>query len=178
MDTKKLEKVLNEDGIIFLTYGGFLTQSLIVGMTEALEKESEYSDIGSKTSHNIFAIFIELSQNMMNYTKSRQPDTRRFDSKGMIIVGKNSQEQYYVLSQNPVGLDDKNKMDSKLQEIVNTDLEGVKKLYKEARRSGKYSHSKGGGIGFYEIAKRSHQIDYDFESLGGDTFNFKFKATL
>jgi len=178
MDTTKLEKILNEDGIVFLTYGGFLTQSLIVGMTEALQKESQHSDIGSKTSHNIFAIFIELSQNIMNYSKSRQKDALRYDSKGMIIVGKNPQNHYYVLSQNVVRLDDKTKMESKLEEIVNADLEGVKKLYKEARRSGKYRHSMGGGIGFYEIAKRCSRIDYRFETLANDNYYFKFKATL
>ena len=36
-----LSSVLDEDGIIFLAYGGLFTQPLIAGMTEALEKESE-----------------------------------------------------------------------------------------------------------------------------------------
>jgi len=178
MDTKRLEKILNDDGIVFLTYGGFLTQSLIVGMTEALEKESEYSDLSMKTSHNIFTIFIELAQNMMNYTKSRQQGDVKFDPKAMIIVGKNSEDKYYIISQNIILASDKNNVEPKLQEIVATDIEGIKKLYKEARRSGKYRHSKGGGIGFYEIAKRSSKIKYDFEALNNNTFNFKFKAIL
>ena len=38
-DLRALEAILEEDGIVFLSYGGFLTQSLIVGMTEALDGE-------------------------------------------------------------------------------------------------------------------------------------------
>jgi len=178
IDTKRLELILEEDGIVFLTYGGFLTQSLIVGMTEALEKESEYADLSMKTSNNIFTIFIELSQNMMNYSKSHLEGDEKFDPKGMIVVGKNSQDSYYILSQNIISIDDRNKIEPKLQEIVNTDLEGVKKLYKEARRSGRNTHSKGGGIGFYEIAKKSSNIMYDFTSINEDKFYFRFKAVL
>lgn len=178
MDTKRLEKILEEDGIVFLTYGGFLTQSLIVGMTEALEKESLYSEISMKTSNNIFTIFIELSQNMMNYAKSNQARNEKFDPKGMIIVGKNTEEQYYLLSQNIVALEDKNQIEPRLKEILSTDLAGIKKLYKEARRSGKHSHERGGGIGFYEIAKRCSSIQYHFDALNDDKFYFKFKAIL
>jgi len=178
MDTKRLEKILNEDGIVFLTYGGFLTQSLIVGMTEALEKESENAEISKKTSNNIFTIFIELSQNMMNYSKSHQQGDLKFDPKGMIVVGKNTRDRYYVLSQNIIAIEDKNNIEPKLQEILATDLDGVKKLYKEARRSGKHSHSKGGGIGLYEVAKRCSSIKYDFEAINSDKFYFKFKAVL
>lgn len=178
MDTKRLESILEEDGIVFLTYGGFLTQSLVVGMTEALERESEHAELSVSLSMNIFTIFIELSQNMMNYSKSIRENDKRFDPKGLIVVGKNSANEYYILSQNIVDLDDKNKIEPKLQTIAETDLEGIRKLYKDARRSGKDKHGKGGGIGFYEIAKRASRIEYDFTPIQDDKFYFKFKAVL
>jgi len=128
MDTKQLESLLEEDGIIFLTYGGSLTQSLIVGMTEALERESESSDMGMKVSNNIFTIFIELSQNMMNYSKMVSDSENGFDSKGMIIVGKNSNSQYYIISQNIIDIYDKEKIEQKLQKIKESDLAQIKKL--------------------------------------------------
>ncbi len=179
VDTKKLEALLEQDGIVFLTYASFITQSLIVGMTEALEKESETSDLSMKTSNNMFTIFIELSQNMMNYTKKIEINGKEFDPKGMVIVGRNDNEHYYLLSQNVVSTEDKARLEPKLQTIMDTDLAGIKKLYKEARRSGKDKHgNSGGGIGFYEIAKRCKNIEYDFMPISDNRFNFRFKAVM
>ena len=178
MHTNELEKILQEDGIVFLTYGGFLTQSLIVGMTEALEKESENEELSMKIANNIFTIFIELSQNMMNYSKKLSKDEEGFDPKGMIVVGKNKSGNYYIMSRNIVDINDKNKIEPKLKTIKECDLSEIKKLYREARKSGKDTHHKGGGIGFYEIAKRASSIEYDFVPINEKKFYFVFKATL
>jgi len=178
MDMKKLESVLEESGIVFLTYGGFITQSLIVGMTEALERESKEAELSMKQANSIFTIFIELAQNMMNYSRTLKEGSDGFDPKGMIVVGKNDQDHYYVLSRNIVNLSDREKMEPKLKAILDTDAEGVKKLYKEARRSGRNTHAKGGGIGFYEIAKRCQSIEYEFYPLSDNKFYFIFKALL
>lgn len=178
MNTKKLEAILEEDGIVFLTYGGFLTQSLIVGMTEALEKESQSSDLSMSISNNIFTIFIELSQNMMNYSKAILESENKFDPKGMIIVGKDASGCYYIMSQNVIDVHDKEKIEPKLQKIQDSDLAEVRRLYKEARRSGKDAHHKGGGIGFYEIAKKSRRIEYSFVPINETKYYFKFKAIL
>ena len=164
--TKELEGILQEDGIIFLTYGGFLTQSLIVGMTEALEKETESSDLSMKIAGNIFTVFIELAQNMMNYSK--RVESEGFDPKGLIIVGKNSQGKYYILSQNVLDEKDKQKMIPRLELAKNSSKEELKKLYREARKSGKNTHAKGGGIGFLEIARRSESIEYEFNHIQDD----------
>ncbi len=178
MDVSKLQAILENDGIVFLSYGGFLTQSLIVGMTEALEKETETAAINMKTANNIYTIFIELSQNMMTYSLSPEEGEQRSDANGLILVGKQQDDSYYLLSQNVMGLEGKEKLEKKLQGILETDLAGIKKLYREARRSGKDTHSKGGGIGFYEIAKRCRSIEFDFKPLNNDKFTFKFKANI
>ena len=36
MNIHSIQKIVEKDGIVFLTYGGFLSQTLIAGMTEAL----------------------------------------------------------------------------------------------------------------------------------------------
>jgi len=180
MDTRKIEALVEEDGILLLAYGGNLTQSLIVGMTEALEKENEESDMSKRVYYNIFAIFIELSQNMMNYSKKALEGANAFDSKGMIIIGKNPQEQYYIISQNIVNEDDKKKIETKLEEIKSCSQEEIRRLYRETRRKSKDPDSKGGGIGFYEIAKRATGIEYEFAPIDGSNgkYYFKLKVTV
>jgi hypothetical protein len=178
MDTKKLEGILEEDGIVFLTYGGFITQSLIAGMTEALEKESEQNELSQRVANNIFTIFIELSQNMMNYSKSKKEEDKNFDPKGLIVVGKNNEDDYYILSQNILDKTDRAKILPKLQDITTLDQEGIKLKYRELRKSGRDQHGKGAGIGFYEIAKRCQEVEFEFTPINEEKFYFKFKAII
>lgn len=174
MNVDNIQNMVDEDGIIFLSYGGFLTQTLIAGMTEALEKEADHHDLGMGVSSNIFTIFIELSQNVMNYSKSKAIDSNEVKSQGLIVVGKDEEGNYYIHSQNIVGIEDKEKMEPRLIDVTTLNRDEIKKKYRELRRSGKDSHGKGGGIGFYEIAKRSSEVKYEFKEINKNKYYFHF----
>lgn len=176
MDINEIQNIVNKDGIVFLTYGGFLSQTLIAGMTEALEKEAQYSDLSISDSSNIFTIFIELSQNMMNYSK--HVNAEELKSEGLIVVGKDQNNNFYIHSQNIVADVDKEKIEPKLIEIKSLDRDGIKKRYRELRRSGKNTHGKGGGIGFYEIAKRCQEVNYEFNKINENRYYFHFQAII
>jgi hypothetical protein len=176
IQTRQLEEILEDDGIIFLTYGGFFTQSIISGMTEVLEKEVTESNLPMKISHNIYVVFIELAQNIMNYSKKLK-DSGKFDPKGLIYVGKQDNE-YFVISQNIISLEDKNKLEPILKNIQKLSKDEIKQLYRKTRREGKEKHSKGGGLGFLEIAKKVSSIEFQFEKIQEQRYYFKFYTTL
>lgn len=178
MNINEVQKLVEDDGIIFLSYGGFLSQALISSMTEALEKEAEASDVSMGISSNIFTIFIELSQNMMNYSKSSELNNNNIEPGGLIVVSKDNEGNYYINSQNIISDDDKAIMEPKLLEVTTLNRDDIKKRYKELRRSGKNSHEKGGGIGFYEIAKRCNEIDYTFTKINENKFYFHIKTKI
>jgi len=178
MNINKVQEIVDKDGIIFLSYGGYISQFLISGMTEALEKEAEVNEISMSVSNNLFTIFIELSQNMMNYSKSIDDSTLIANPQGLIIVSKDDEENYYIHSQNIVSLEDKEKVEPKLLEIQTLDKDGIKKRYRELRKSGQNTHGKGGGIGFYEIAKKCDKIEYKFTKINEDRFYFHIKTTI
>lgn len=178
MNIDEIRGIVDREGIVFLTYGGFLSQALIAGMTEALEKEAINNDLSMGESNNIFTIFIELAQNMMNYSKTKLENCEKVESEGLIVVGRASDNLYFIQSQNIVSLTDKEKISPKLEEILTLDRDGIKKRYRELRRSGKNTHDKGGGIGFYEIGKRADKIEYDFKNINEDKFYFQFKAYI
>jgi len=177
MQLHQIQNIVEQDGIVFLTYGGFLTQTLITAMTEALEKEAQNNDLAMGTSTNIFTIFIELSQNMMNYAKAKEQDETNAQSQGLIVVGKDS-ERYFIHSQNIVTKADKDKIAPLLKQIQTMSREEIKKAYRKLRKSGKNTHAKGGGIGFYEVAKRSSSIDYEFTPINSEKYYFHFIATV
>ena len=178
MKISQIRQMVEDDGIIFLTYGGSFSQELISALTEALEKETLQNNVNIGISNNIFTIFIELSQNMMNYSKNSKPNNREISPGGLIIVSKDDNENYYVDSQNIVSIDDKEIIEPKLKEILLLNRDEIKKKYRELRRSGKDTHAKGGGIGFYEIAKRCDELHYDFGVINEDKFYFHVKTKI
>ena len=178
MNLNEIQSLIKNDGIIFLSYGGFLSQTLIAGMTEALEKETEASDVSMGISNNIFVIFIELSQNMMNYSKTKEANCSDIDPAGLIIVSKDKLGNYFIHSQNIISAKDKELIEPKLKEVISLDKDSIKKRYRELRRSGKNTHGKGGGIGFFEIAKRCTELEYDFKEINEDRFYFHIKTQI
>ncbi len=170
---QKMESILDKDNIIFLNYGGIFTQSLIAGMTGVLEKEVEEAELSMSKSNNIFVVFIELAQNVMNYSKS----IKSKNPKAIIYVGKQDGD-YFVCSQNIITLEDKNRIQPLLEQVKNSSKDEIKKLYREVRRSGKCSHEKGGGLGFLEIGKKVQSLEYSFEELENNKFCYKICTTI
>jgi hypothetical protein len=179
MNINAIKEMTEKGGIVFLTYAGFLSQTLIAGMTDALEKEAEHGGLGMTESTNVFTIFIEIAQNIMNYAKAKSGEGTQNKPEGLIVVGKcDNGNCYYVQSQNNVDEQDKIKIQERLDEILTMDTETLKKRYRELRKSGRDSHEKGGGIGFYEIAKRCQRVEYAFLPAGNNQFAFQFKAVI
>ena len=83
----------------------------------------------------------------------------------MIVVGKDEEGNYYIHSQNIIGNDDRNKIEPRLKDIDSLNRDEIKKKYRELRRSGNGKHGQGSGIGFYEIAKISDEIQYEFKEI-------------
>jgi hypothetical protein len=174
-----IKDIFESEGIVFLVYTGFLSQAVISAMTSSLEKEAEHGGLGMSESTSIYTVFIEMAQNIMNYSRAKWDDSNEPKPEGLIIVGKYNQGAgYYVQAQNVVYAADKAKIEPKLQEIQRMDLDDIKKRYREVRKSGRDTHAKGGGIGFYEIAKRCSHIEFQFKPVDGDKFEFCLTANI
>ncbi|PJC85610.1 hypothetical protein CSW98_13595 [Vibrio sp. HA2012] len=175
-----LEQMLDEDGIVFLSYGGFLTQTLISGMTEALEKEAASTDLSQKVSNNIFTIFIELSQNIMNYAKTHpEVNGNHFCNKSLMVVGQNPKTNgYYIISRNQIDESDKHKIETRLAEVEGLSKDELRVLYREKRKQNRDTEGNGAGIGFIEVARRCDQIEHYFSPLEGKKYNFTVKVTI
>ena len=157
-----------------LEYQGELSQSLIIKYTDFIGDIIE--NIGTRSI--ISTIFIEQSQNMMNYSKSKDRYCTNIVPSGYIKIEENIDYcSYIITSKNIISLQDKEKIEKKLIEIESLDRDGIRKRYRELRRSGINTHVKGGGVGFYEIAKIVSFIEYDFKAINEDKFYFRFCVT-
>lgn len=182
MDLSFVNSVVDQHTKLHMIYAGPLSQGLISEMTQMLEKEAQEASLSMTEATNLFTIFIELSQNIVSYAH-RQADSYRIE--GVLVIGqRRDSSDFFIQSQNLIRPEDQLRLESKLQEIKAMDRENIKKRYRDLLRSGRDAHYKGAGIGFYEIAKRCEEIDYEFipeqgQSAQSDArINFRFSARI
>ena len=178
MNIQSIKELTDKEGIVFLAYTGFLSQSLISAMMASLEQEADYGGLNLGVSAHIYTIFIEMAQNMMNYSRDLTALDNARKPEGIILVGKRLPEYYYVESQNVVDVTDMEKMQPKLAELQDMNNDEIKKRYRELRKSGRDTHEVGGGIGFYEIAKRCERLEYSFSRAENNKYFFNLKAIV
>ncbi len=157
-----------------LDYEGILTQNIISHNIEIIN----YKITNMNLLNQISTTVIELTQNMMSYSKSQDLECREILPEGFIEVTKDESNTYYIKSKNIISIEDKEKLEPKLNEIQTLSNDEIKKKYRELRRSGKDSHEGGAGIGFYEIAKRSDNIEFGFKQINEDKYYFNFSSII
>jgi len=154
-------------------YEGALTQNVIATAMDNIE-QIDNMNLVSKIS----TITIEFCQNMMNYSKDKEAITDQIVPRGYIEIKYYPNEYYEIIAKNVISAEDKSRIEPRLQEIVLLDRDGIKRRYRELRKSGKHTHKKGGGIGFYEIAKIAHKMEYNFKQINSQRFLFTIKAIV
>ena len=178
MATKEIKMLINDGGIIFMAHIGFMSQSLLAGMIESLKKKETLEGIPSKISHSMFIILIEMTQNIIKYSKIEPVDKNNINSNGLILVGRDKKNNYFVHSQNIVTFKDSIKITKIIDEMNTLTENQIKQKYRELRRSAINAHPRGAGIGFYEIAKRASSIEYDFIEIDSERCNFNLTANI
>lgn len=159
--------------LTILEYEGHFEQSILGRFAETVEEKVENISALS----NIMTLIAEQFQNVMNYSKSENVHNNDIVAEGYLGL-QDSKTQYIITSRNILTLADKEKIEPKLEEIAMLDRQGIRKRYKELRRSGENTHSKGGGFGFYEIAKNCNEMLHEFEKINDDRYVFTLQSVL
>ncbi len=167
-------KLLCRDGDrkIFLSYVGIVTQSIISGLIDVLEK-IEDCEVAT-FSNRLYVAFVEMAQNIMHYSMKN-----RNHYKSYILIGEDEQyKQFYIVTQNIISSKDKNRLENLLKEISSLNKEDIKKLYRERRRNGKKQHQQGAGIGLLDIAKSSDKIKFDIVPFENTNYLFTLEIYI
>ena len=166
---------LKEDKVVeIVKYEGIMTQNVIAAAMDNIESKI----INMGVMGNIAVVTIEYCQNIMNYSKNDNINSRQIVPAGQIEVQYVNDEYYDIIATNIISIDDKKIIEPKLIEIQSLDKVAIKKRYRELRKSGQNSHENGGGIGIYEIGKVSNSIEYEFRAINEDKYYFTMKSIL
>lgn len=178
-DLYEFSKTLDQNGIMFC-YAGPISQGVLEEIGTVLKHKMEMEDENLTVTQKVFGIFVEQVQNIMNYSVERRLDEtiEREMPNGIMVLGKKN-KNYFTLCGNLIENTSKSELQNWLDKIKRMDKEGLKKLYKERLRGAAEPNSKGAGLGFIEMARKSSQpIEYNFKSVDDHFSFFSYKISI
>jgi len=168
---------LQDDGIIF-SFSGPMSHEIIEGIGSAIRvKIGEGEDGDKKAALKVFAIFVEQVENVINYSVEKDHIDSQL-SFGIVVIGKKD-DHFFISGGNKIQTAKVERMESNLSKLIAMDKDELKVYYKEKRRASKENDSKGAGIGFIEMARKSTKpIEYSFESIDAEYSFFTIKISI
>jgi len=151
---------------VILSFKGIVSQDLLSRLAASMKNKSLKNDpnIGRK----IFAIFIELSQNVHLHSieKSFSIHEGKPVGIGFLLVSE-ADDHYLVSSSNMIAKAKCEHVINRCNYINSLDEEGLKAFYKDQRRQPQRTESPGANIGLIDMVRKSgnpiqaHVYDYD-----------------
>lgn len=150
---------------IIFCYSGPMSQDLMVEIGNTLKQKMQQETFNRTVVAKTFAILVEQVQNIMHYSTEKTYLEALDDTKlgnGIVAVGF-EEDRYYVASGNMIQLKDREKISGMIAKINSMTPEEKKQYYKEMRKKNPDEASRGAGLGFIEMARKSdHPVDFDF----------------
>jgi len=151
---------------IILTFKGALSQEILVEMGDILRTKL----ILDKQIKKIFAVFVEMAQNIMHYSAERDFSEKEQKEIGVgIVLFTQNKSQYFITSGNLVNSSICERLKLKLDRVNELDSEGLKQLYKEQLTKPQENESRGAGLGFIDMARKSsNKIIYSLKEVSNE----------
>jgi hypothetical protein len=162
-------------------YNGPVSQVLVVEIGDIIKKSIE-DESDRKVINRIFAILVEQMQNIIKYSVQKKTcgkgEEQQTLSTGIIAVGAED-DHYSVVSGNIVNNSDMEHIRNRLDIIISMDKDAQKEYYKTMRRQEPDERSRGAGLGFIEMARKSSKpLEYRFTRIDNDLSFFSLKALV
>jgi hypothetical protein len=188
LDLWDLRQKLDEANIL-ICFNGPLSQSIIEQLGVAVKRYLEAETHNAGRLYDVFAVYIEQSQNIQNYTASKAvaqaasqtvslAELQRYDS-ATIAIGRLDDDHYLVTSGNPVAKSDLPPLTALLDALAKLDAEGLKACYREQRRRPREDGSPSAGLGLIDMARKSSRpLEYRVRDIDADTAYFHLTAVI
>ncbi|WP_338790292.1 SiaB family protein kinase [Bernardetia sp. MNP-M8] len=138
---------------VILMYQGAMSQTILATMAKRLrEAEEDYL-----VSKRLFAIIIELGQNINHYSEKREFSVadRREVGYGMFVVQK-TDTHYIFTAANKIKAGKIKKMKKHCEHINSLNPKDLRVFYRSQRRATRQDGHYGGNIGFIEMVRKSN----------------------
>ncbi len=152
MDLYNLRQQFDESGMM-MCFNGPFSHSIIEEIGTALRNYLAAENIAKAAVLDVFAVYIELAQNVRNYIAVRE--INQGEAAASIITIARWNEGYAISSGNMVLHEDAAPLCNRIKEISAMTPEELKRSYKEQMRRDVSPGALGAGLGLLEIARHS-----------------------
>lgn len=171
------------DNNIILLFEGKMSQGVLVALVDMLREKLNAVEEGGGDRmqylvRKLYAIFVELAQNIQNHSLEQEVvGTTRIGS-GIIVMRENA--GFFTITSGNVMLSGAaDNLAQYCRDLNSLDAEGLKKLYKEKLRTARREGEKGAGIGLIEIMRKSEsQLDTAAQPLDAQTVFFTLSVNI
>ncbi len=134
---------------------GNINERVIVDIAKHIEKLLKKNCASPAKIQNVFELFVETLQNMLNYSYGT---TKLEENICNFVLDYDSENDTYTLeSCNLIRYEQKYIIKTKINEITNLDNIALRKLVRNKARSRSDVHDKGAGLGFLVMSKRTKE---------------------
>lgn len=150
---------------VVVSFSGKLSQDIIVGLGEALREEL-LNRFEPKYVNRIFAVFIEMLQNVLHYAyePNEQYLTNPLFYDRVWVLSDN--RSVSIATANALTNNQSEKLKGKCIFVNSLSPEELKKEYLQRRKDRIEPDGKGAGIGLFDIVRKSgSKLDYHFFSI-------------
>ena len=169
MNLFRIREEFTDSGIM-ICFNGPFSHSIIEELGKAVRNHLAAENITKAQVMDVFAIYIELAQNVKNYFTTRDLPPEQTNSSIITIAKRDG--KYAVTSGNNVRRSDVEKLCADIDALNALDEAGLRKLYRAQLRKPVAEQALGAGLGLMEVATRStNKITYNVQDLD-DAFAF------
>lgn len=165
---------------IQICFNGPLSHSIIEELGLAVRRYLENDTGGSDKMMDVFAVYIEQTQNVRNYAYKKQQDNPAATQFNAItlLIGREG-DHYVVICGNVISQHDLPIVQDKIEQIRALDAAGLKQLYKTQRRKPVEPGAQGAGLGLIDMARKtSEPLSYEVQNIDSETAFFTLKAVV
>lgn len=180
IDVLEVQQALRSRGIL-ISFSGKLTQALIVEYGEAVKSYLETEDRPQNEVFNIFALFIEQTQNINNYNASKagSPNYEELLQSSIVTIGKTEDNGYTVCSGNLVEREDAAGLQAYIDSLIHLDKTELKALYKSKLKAELAPGALSAGLGMIDMARKSSSpLQYSLVEQHNGLAFFTLKTTV
>ena len=150
---------------ILLSFKGALSQEILVDMGTLLKEQVSVR----KKIKKIFSVFVELAQNIMHYSREKEVIGSREIGIGMLVFTE-SRDYYNMISGNAIESKQAGIISGRIDTVNSLSDDALKAYFKQERTKNSSKESKGAGLGFIEIARKSkNKIEYEINKIDDET---------
>lgn len=138
---------------MLLCFNGPFSQGLIEEIGHALKKYMGSEAASSSASLDVFAVYIEIAQNIQHY--AAEHGYNEADASATVVISRDEAGHYEVSAGNIVELADGEALAGRVEALAGLDKAELKAAYKTQLRKPREENAGGAGLGLLDIARKS-----------------------